>query len=119
MFYALTIIINESHIPLKLKRAAFRMIENPSLTIHLLGGFRLTVEQAPVTGLECPRPQELLAYLLLWCDRPRPRRQLALFLTLYGLAVRRYISGTIVSFFISGQATGNQRAGNAAWPVAE
>jgi hypothetical protein len=117
MFNVLTIIIHESHIPLKLKRAAIKMIENPSLTIHLLGGFRLSVEQAPVTGLERPRLQELLAYLLLRYDRPR--QQLALFLTLYGLAVRRYISGTIVSFFISGQATGNQHAGNAAWPVAE
>jgi hypothetical protein len=46
-------------------------------------------------------------------------RLLALFLTLYGLAVLRYISGTIVSFFINRQATGDQRAGNAAWPVAE
>jgi hypothetical protein len=46
-------------------------------------------------------------------------RLLTLFLTLYGLAVRRYISGAIVSAFISRQATGNQRAGNAAWPVAE
>jgi hypothetical protein len=118
MLNALTIIIHESHIPLKLKWAAIRMIENPSLTIHLLGGFRLTAEQAPVTGLERPRLQELLAYLLRY-DRPRPRQQLTLFLTLYGLVVRRYISGAIVSFFISGQTTGNQHAGNTAWPVAE
>jgi DNA-binding SARP family transcriptional activator/tetratricopeptide (TPR) repeat protein len=53
------------------------MIENPSLTIHLLGGFRLTAEQEPVTGLERPRLQELLAYLLLQRDRPLPRQHLA------------------------------------------
>jgi DNA-binding SARP family transcriptional activator len=53
------------------------MIENPSLTIHLLGGFRLTAELEPVTGLERLRLQELLAYLLLHRDRPLPRQHLA------------------------------------------
>jgi DNA-binding SARP family transcriptional activator len=53
------------------------MIDNPLLTIHLLGSFRLTADQEPVTGLERPRLQELLAYLLLRRDRPLPRQQLA------------------------------------------
>jgi DNA-binding SARP family transcriptional activator len=53
------------------------MIENPLLTVFLLGGFRLTAEQEPVTGLERPRLQELLAYLLLQRDRPLPRQHLA------------------------------------------
>ncbi len=47
------------------------------LTIYLLGGLRLTVERKELRGLERPRLQELLAYLLLNPGRPVPRLNLA------------------------------------------
>ncbi|HEU5098749.1 MAG TPA: tetratricopeptide repeat protein [Roseiflexaceae bacterium] len=49
----------------------------PILHIQLLGGLRLTVDDAPVTTLDSPRLQALLAYLLLHRDAPHARAHLA------------------------------------------
>jgi predicted ATPase/DNA-binding SARP family transcriptional activator len=50
------------------------------LRIQLLGGFRLTLDDQPVTGIDAPRLQSLLAYLLLHQDMPPTRQQLAFLL---------------------------------------
>jgi len=84
------------------------------MSVYLLGGFQVCYGETALSERFIPHLSRI-AHLLVHGHG----RLLTLFLTLYGLAVLRYISGTIVSFFISGQATGNQRAGNAAWPVAE
>lgn len=47
------------------------------LTIHLLGGFRITAGDQGVTNLEHARLQDLLAYLLLQRGRPVSRQHLA------------------------------------------
>jgi hypothetical protein len=43
------------------------------LHIHLLGDFRLDYDDVPVTTINTPRLQPLLAYLVLHRDAPRPR----------------------------------------------
>jgi hypothetical protein len=85
------------------------------MSVYPLGGFQVYYGETALSERFIPRLQSRIAHLLVYGHG----RLLAIFLTLYGLAVLRYISGAIVSFFISRQATGNQRAGNAAWPVAE
>ena len=47
------------------------------LDLHLLGGFRLVFGDAPVTAIDSPRLQSLIAYLALHRDAPQPRRQMA------------------------------------------
>lgn len=47
------------------------------LRIHLLGDFRLTWDDQPLSGFYHPRQQALLAYLLLHRCAPQPRRHLA------------------------------------------
>src|SRR5215467_12874226 len=49
----------------------------PTLHIHLLGEFRLFCDEAPVSTVNTPRLQALLAYLLLQRDAPQPRHHLA------------------------------------------
>jgi hypothetical protein len=49
----------------------------PQLRIYLLGGFRLLLGDAPLTALDTPRQQALLAYLLLHRAAPQPRQRLA------------------------------------------
>jgi len=49
----------------------------PTLHIQLLGGFRLTCGATPVTALDSPRLQALLAYLVLHCTMPLARQHLA------------------------------------------
>jgi predicted ATPase/DNA-binding SARP family transcriptional activator len=50
------------------------------LHIHLFGEFRLTHGEAPVSTINAPRLQALLAYLLLHRDAPQPRHHLAFLL---------------------------------------
>ena len=47
------------------------------LKIHLLGDFRLAAGDTPVTTLNTPRLQSLLAYLLLHRTAPQARQQIA------------------------------------------
>ena len=47
------------------------------LEIQLLGHFRLRYKGVPLTAVDRPRQQALLAYLLLHRDAPRSRQQLA------------------------------------------
>jgi predicted ATPase/DNA-binding SARP family transcriptional activator len=47
------------------------------LYIQLLGDFQLSHSEQPATGLDAPRLQSLLAYLLLHRNAPQPRRHLA------------------------------------------
>ncbi|HEX6797587.1 MAG TPA: AAA family ATPase [Ktedonobacterales bacterium] len=49
----------------------------PTLQIRLLGTFSLVYAGEQVTGINTPRPQSLLAYLLLHRDAPQPRQQVA------------------------------------------
>ncbi|MFL5805417.1 MAG: ATP-binding protein [Roseiflexaceae bacterium] len=49
----------------------------PTLHIQLLGGFRLTADDAPGPPLDSPRLQALLAHLLLQRDAPHARAHLA------------------------------------------
>jgi len=49
----------------------------PTLHIQLLGGFRLTFDATPITTLDSPRLQALLAYLLLHRAAPHARAHLA------------------------------------------
>jgi DNA-binding SARP family transcriptional activator len=49
----------------------------PNLEIQLLGGFRLAVEGFPITAINQPRLQSLLAYLLLHRQAPQSRQHLA------------------------------------------
>src|SRR5262245_42522538 len=49
----------------------------PKLHIRLLGDFRLTCGNAPVSSVNTPRLQSLLAYLVLHRDAPQLRRHLA------------------------------------------
>lgn len=52
----------------------------PTLRVSLLGDFRLTVDDVPVTTVNVPRLQSLLAYLLLHRDAPQRRSHLAFLL---------------------------------------
>lgn len=47
------------------------------LNVSLLGDFRIGHDEAPVTGIDTPRLQSLLAYLLLHRDAPQSRAHLA------------------------------------------
>ncbi|HEX9116013.1 MAG TPA: AAA family ATPase, partial [Anaerolineae bacterium] len=49
----------------------------PQLQVWLLGEFRLLYGSVPVTSVNTPRLQALLAYLLLHREAPQPRRHLA------------------------------------------
>ncbi len=49
----------------------------PTLHVQLLGRFRLSIDDAPVTTLDSPRLQALLAYLLLQRDASHARAHLA------------------------------------------
>ncbi len=49
----------------------------PKLRIELLGDFRLTLDDTPVTSVNSPRLQALLAYLVLHRHAPQPRSQIA------------------------------------------
>ena len=53
------------------------MIDGQTLTVHLLGGFRIMAGHDGVAGLNHARLQELLAYLLLHRQRPIARQHLA------------------------------------------
>src|SRR5262245_50171813 len=48
-----------------------------ALHIQLLGGFRLTADATPITTVDLPRQQALLAYLVLHRDAPHARPHLA------------------------------------------
>jgi DNA-binding SARP family transcriptional activator len=49
----------------------------PTLHIRLLGSFHILYGEAPVPGVDSPRLQALLAYLLLHRDAPQPRAHLS------------------------------------------
>src|SRR4051812_34927466 len=49
----------------------------PNLRIQLLGEFRLFANDQPLTSLNKPRQQALLAYLLLHRHAPQSRQQVA------------------------------------------
>ena len=49
----------------------------PTLHIHLLGEFRMLYGKAPVPGVDTPRLQSLLAYLVMHRDVPQSRFHLA------------------------------------------
>jgi DNA-binding SARP family transcriptional activator len=49
----------------------------PLLQIRLLGNCSLVYRDEPVTGVNAPRTQSLLAYLVLHRDAPQPRQHLA------------------------------------------
>jgi len=51
-----------------------------TLHIRLLGEFSLLCDDAPLTTVNTPRLQSLLAYLVLHRDVPQPRQQLAFLL---------------------------------------
>lgn len=87
----------------------------PMLSVYLPGRFWVQCGETALIERFIPRLQSRSAHFLVHGEG----RLLALFLALYGLAVLRYISGAIASFFTCGQATGNQRAGSAAWRVIE
>jgi len=53
------------------------MDDEPFLTIQLLGSFQMTGGRQPVAGMDQPRLQELLVYLVLRRGRPVPRRSVA------------------------------------------
>jgi tetratricopeptide (TPR) repeat protein len=45
----------------------------PILHLHLLGGFLLVINDVPITTIDWPRMQSLLAFLVLHCDTPHLR----------------------------------------------
>ncbi|HKS70455.1 MAG TPA: hypothetical protein VJQ45_08540, partial [Ktedonobacterales bacterium] len=49
----------------------------PTLQVRLFGTFSLVYSGEQVAGLNSPRPQSLLAYLLLHRDAPQSRQHLA------------------------------------------
>ena len=53
---------------------------SPSLRLCLLGGFRLYYDEKPVGGIDTPRFQSLLAYLVLHRETPQLRSHLAFLL---------------------------------------
>ncbi len=52
----------------------------PTLRIRLLGEFALLAGDTPITTINTPRLQSLLAYLVLHRDAPQPRQRLAFLL---------------------------------------
>ncbi|HEV2663204.1 MAG TPA: hypothetical protein VGU68_21520, partial [Ktedonobacteraceae bacterium] len=52
----------------------------PILHLHLLGGFLLVINDVPVTTIDWPRMQSLLAFLVLHCGTPQSRTHLAFLL---------------------------------------
>ncbi|MFE1747816.1 hypothetical protein [Coleofasciculus sp. H7-2] len=48
-----------------------------TLQVILLGGFRLTYGEKPLTDVSAERSQSLLAYLVLHSGTPQPRQRLA------------------------------------------
>ena len=48
-----------------------------TLRVRLLGDFSLVYGDEPLTGVNTPRLQSLLAYLILHRDAPQSRQQLA------------------------------------------
>ncbi|RME49340.1 MAG: 6-hydroxy-D-nicotine oxidase, partial [Chloroflexi bacterium] len=52
----------------------------PALHIRILGDFHIAHDDAPVTGVNTPRLQSLLAYLLLHSEAPQLRQQAAFLL---------------------------------------
>jgi DNA-binding SARP family transcriptional activator len=50
---------------------------SPTLSMRLLGGFDLSVDGQPITSIDAPRLQSLLAYLVLNLDAGQPRERLA------------------------------------------
>jgi predicted ATPase/DNA-binding SARP family transcriptional activator len=52
----------------------------PILHIHLLGDFLICADKTPLTALNVPRVQALLAFLVLKRNAPQPRRHLAFLL---------------------------------------
>ena len=60
--------------------AVRQFIVAPALEIQLLGGFHLRAGGAPMTAVELPRLQTLLAYLLLHQNAPQARQHLAFLL---------------------------------------
>lgn len=52
---------------------------HPTLQIALLGNFRLTYDDRPVTGVNSERLQSLLSYLVLHRHSPQPRQRLAFY----------------------------------------
>jgi DNA-binding SARP family transcriptional activator len=57
--------------------AKIPMSENPRFEVRLLGGFSLTIDDQPHTGISQPQQQSLLAYLMLQTQTPQLRRQIA------------------------------------------
>lgn len=53
---------------------------HPVLQIQLLGGFNILYDNEPVTRINSPRLQSLLAYLILHADLPQLRQHLAFLL---------------------------------------
>ena len=53
------------------------IVDSQTLTLHLMGGFRITAGHEEVAELNHARLQELLAYLLLHRERPIARQHLA------------------------------------------
>src|SRR5216683_4239103 len=49
----------------------------PNLRLHLLGEFLLLSGETPLTGIDVPRLQSLLAYLVLHHTAPQSRSHLA------------------------------------------
>lgn len=49
----------------------------PELTVNLFGKFTVQVDGKPLAGIDSSKVQELLAYLLIYRDRPHPREGLA------------------------------------------
>jgi hypothetical protein len=47
------------------------------LSVSLLGNFCIGHDEAPVTGIDTPRLQSLLAYLMLYGDAPQSHGHLA------------------------------------------
>ena len=52
-------------------------MERPALHLRLLGGFDLSFEGRPITAVDAPRLQSLLAHLVLHRDARHPRERLA------------------------------------------
>ena len=50
---------------------------HPHLSVYLLGGFRIILSDTPVSHINTPRLQALLAYLLLNRDAPQSRQHIA------------------------------------------
>lgn len=62
---------------LDLEQEADMTLAVPTLHIRLLGNFLVTTEKMPVTSIDMPRLQSLLAYLVLHRGTPQSRSRLA------------------------------------------